>query len=88
MIRPNIRNTMLKIGRMEVFISFILFVVRYFDVKIMIPSLANSLGCIPKEPIPNQLLEPFLIVPIPGINTSIKSIIDENKIRLLYFRYV
>ena len=73
-IRPNINRTILRIGRTDVFISLSLLFVKYLDVKIIIPSLANSLGWIPKEPIPNQLLEPFLIVPIPGIRTSIKRI--------------
>ena len=79
---------MLRIGRTDVLISFILLLVRYFDVKIMIPNLANSLGCIPKDPIPNQLLDPFLTEPIPGINTNTSKIplnikaIPENDIQL------
>ena len=75
MISPNINITILKIGKTECFISFILLLVKYLDVNMIIPILANSLGCIPKEPIPNQLLEPFLTVPIPGISTSINKII-------------
>ena len=43
---------------------------KYLAVKIMSPNLANSLGWIPKEPIPNQLRLPFLTLPIPGIKTS------------------
>lgn len=87
-ISPNIKITMLRMGRTDVLISFILFVVRYFAVKIIMPSFANSLGWIPRDPIPNQLLDPFLIVPIPGINTSIRRRIHISKILLLYFRYV
>ncbi len=45
----------------------------------MSPNFANSLGCIPKGPIPNQLLLPFLILPIPGINTRIRSMKQINK---------
>ena len=84
MMSPKIKSTILNIGNTECLISFILLFVRYFAVKIMIPILANSLGWIPKEPIPNQLLDPFLTVPIPGINTSIRSIIHPNRIILLY----
>ena len=40
--------------------------------KVIIKNIfINSLGCIPKPPIPNQLLLPFLTVPTPGINTKI-----------------
>ena len=42
----------------------------------MRPNFVNSLGCIPKEPIPNQLLLPFLTLPIPGIKTSTNKIIQ------------
>ena len=77
-INPNINKTILRIGNTDVLIFFILLLVKYFDVNMMIPSLANSLGWIPNEPIPNQLLEPFLTVPIPGINTSINRIIAAN----------
>ena len=87
-ISPNINKTMLRIGNTDVLISFILLLVKYFDVNMMIPSLANSLGWIPNEPIPNQLLDPFLTVPIPGINTSIKRMIQDIRMVLLYFRYV
>ena len=44
---------------------------KYLDTNIIKPSFANSLGCIPNDPIPNQLYEPFLTVPIPGISTRI-----------------
>lgn len=87
-INPNINKTILRIGNTDVLISFILLLVKYFDVNMMIPSLANSLGWIPNEPIPNQLLDPFLTVPIPGINTSIKRMIQDIRMVLLYFRYV
>ena len=46
----------------------------------IIPNLVNSLGWIPKPPIPNQLLDPFLTVPIPGINTKIRRIKQIKKI--------
>ena len=46
--------------------------------------VVNSLGCIPKPPIPNQLLLPFLTLPIPGIKTRTKSIKQINKIILEY----
>ena len=85
MISPNIKMTMLRIGRTEVFMSLILLLVKYFEVKIIIPSLANSLGWIPNEPIPNQLLEPFLTDPIPGIKTRIKRVMQVIRIILLYF---
>lgn len=75
MIRPNIKRTTNKMGRTDDFIFLILFAVRYFEVKIIKPNLANSLGWIPKEPIPNQLREPFLMVPMPGINTNIRRMI-------------
>ena len=83
-IRPKVKRTTHKIGRTEVLIFLILLLVKYLEVKIMIPSLVNSLGWIPKEPIPNQLLEPFLTVPMPGIRTNIKRIIQMSKIMLLY----
>ena len=47
----------------------------YLDVKIINPNLVNSLGWIPKGPIPNQLRDPFLTLPTPGINTSINKFI-------------
>ena len=53
----------------------------------IIPSLANSLGCTPNPPIPNQLREPFLIVPIPGISTSMSKMIQPIKIIFDLFRY-
>lgn len=37
----------------------------------------------PNPPSPNQLLEPFLIVPIPGIKTRIRRMKQHNNIRLL-----
>ena len=43
---------------------------KYLLVRIVKPNLENSLGCIPNAPIPNQLLLPFLILPIPGTKTS------------------
>ena len=46
---------------------------KYFEVNIIKPNLANSDGWIPKLPIPNQLLLPFLTDPIPGIATKINN---------------
>lgn len=48
---------------------------KYLDVNTIKESFAASLGCIPNDPIPNQLLLPFLTVPIPGIATNINKII-------------
>ena len=60
-------------GSNPFFISLIFLLLwdKYFEVYIISPSLENSDGWIPRGPIPNQLREPFLIVPIPGINTKI-----------------
>ena len=84
-ISPKINTNTNKIGNIEDLIFLILLLVKYLDVNIIIPNLVNSLGWIPKEPIPNQLLEPFLTEPIPGINTSIRRVIQMIMIRLLYF---
>ena len=62
---------------------FLLFT-KYLEVKIMSAILVNSLGCIPKLPMPNQLLLPFLTVPIPGINTNISNIMQAKSILLEY----
>ena len=43
-IRPNINRRILNMGSTECLISFILLLVRYLEVKIIIPNLANSLG--------------------------------------------
>ena len=83
-INPNNKITIKRMGRTEDLILLILLLFKYFEVKMMIPSLANSLGCIPKDPIPNQLLEPFLTEPIPGIKTKIKRMIQIKRIILLY----
>ena len=48
--------------------------------KIVILNLANSLGCIPNPPIPNQLLDPFLTLPMPGIKTRINRMIQIKNI--------
>ena len=61
---------------------FLSFLDKYFETKIINATLAISLGCIPNDPIPNQLLLPFLTIPIPGIKTRIRSIIDPNSILL------
>ena len=87
-MRPKIKITIDKIGRTDVLISLILLFDKYFEVKIISPNLAASLGWIPKGPIPNQLLDPFLIVPIPGIKTRIKRTIHISNILLLYFLYI
>ena len=57
---------------------------KYLETKIIKPILANSEGWIPKEPIPNQLLAPFLTLPIPGIRTRISKIKQTSKILLAY----
>lgn len=57
------------------FFRFLLLLHKYLDVNIIKESFAASLGCIPNDPIPNQLLLPFLTVPIPGIATNINKII-------------
>ena len=54
---------------------------KYLLVKIIKPSFAASLGCIPNEPIPNHDLLPFLTLPIPGIKTSISNMKQLNIIR-------
>ena len=69
---------------LKLFIFFSLFF-KYFDVKIMNDNFINSLGCTPNDPIPNQLLLPFLTVPTPGINTKTSSIKDEKNNKLLFF---
>ena len=61
---------------------------KYLAVNIIKLILANSLGWIPNEPIPNQLREPFLMVPIPGINTKISSIKLIINNLLLYLLYI
>ena len=50
------------------------FLLSILEVDIIKASFIASLGWIPNDPIPNQLLEPFLITPIPGISTSINNI--------------
>ena len=67
MIIPNIEKVKINIG------NILLYLVKYLAVKIISPNLVNSLGCIPKEPIPNQLQLPLRTVPIPGINTKISN---------------
>ena len=61
----------------KLFISLLL-LLKYLLTKIIKDNFINSLGWIPKLPIPNQLLLPFLILPIPGIKTNIKRI-KQNK---------
>ena len=46
--------------------------------NIINPILASSLGCSPNPPRPNQLLDPFLTLPIPGIKTSISNKRNNN----------
>ena len=55
---------------------------KYFERKIIKLTLAISLGCRPNGPILNQLLEPFLSVPMPGIKTNINKIIQIPRILL------
>ena len=75
MISPNIVSNSPKIGNTPflMFLSSLSLLLRYLEVNIINDSLVNSLGWIPKLPIPNQLRLPFLIVPMPGIYTKIKS---------------
>ena len=68
-----------------IFFIFLLLWDRYLDVYIIKPILENSDGCIPSGPIPNQLREPFLTLPIPGIRTSINNIKHRNSKWLEYF---
>ena len=86
-IKPNIKRRTPKIGRTPFFIFFssLVLLARYLDVNIINPNFANSDGCSPKEPIPNQLLLPFLTVPIPGINTKISIIVHVKNIMLANF---
>ncbi len=71
-IKPKTRKRTPSMGKTPFLISFRLLSLfdKYFDVKIIRPSLVNSDGWIPKPPNPNQLLLPFLTVPIPGIRTN------------------
>jgi hypothetical protein len=66
------------------FTSFSLFA-KYLAKNIINPSLLISDGCNPKVPIPNQLLEPLRICPIPGINTNISKAKHPNNIKVLFF---
>ena len=42
----------------------------------MLITFINSLGCSVNGPILNQLLDPFLSVPIPGTNTKINKLVE------------
>ena len=55
---------------------------KHLLVKIIKLIFAASLGWIPKEPIPNQLLLPFLTTPIPGIRTSTNKMKHPSNIKL------
>ena len=57
---------------------------KYLDTKIIRDNLAISLGWIPNDPMPNQLRDPFLITPIPGIKTRTNKIPDASNMRLAY----
>ena len=83
-IRANTSRRTPSIGRTPFLILFrsLSLFSKYFAVKIIRLSLVNSDGCIPKPPNPNQLLDPFLTVPIPGINTSTKREVVTRKIML------
>ena len=80
-INSIIRKIILNMGRRPflVFCISCLFLAAYLLINRIRLNLANSLGWIPKLPIPNQLREPFLIWPIPGIRTILKRIILKNK---------
>ena len=60
---------------------------KYLAVKIIRASLESSEGWKPNEPIPNQLLDPLRIFPIPGISTSTNKIKEINKILFAWFLY-
>ena len=66
------------------FLYAFVFILKYFDTKIIIAIFIASLGWIPRGPIPNQLLEPFLTEPIPGINTKISKTNEPIKKTLEY----
>ena len=67
---------------------YLLLWAKYLDVYIIKAILVNSDGWIPSGPIPNQLREPFLTLPIPGIKTSINNIKQISNILLEYFSYI
>ena len=66
--------------------SYVLDISKYLEAKIIRASFINSLGCIPKPPIPNQLLLPFLTVPTPGINTKINRKKQTSSIMFALFK--
>ena len=68
-----------------IFFTILSLELRYFDVYIIKPSLANSLGCIPSGPIPNQLRDPLRTLPIPGIKTSTRRMKQINNILFEFF---
>ena len=88
-INPKTSINIPKIGRIPFFMSLISlsFLAKYLDVKIIKLNFINSLGWIPKPPIPNQLLLPFLTVPIPGIKTKINNKKQTLKIMFALFLY-
>lgn len=90
MISPNTKNKRARIGITPFLISLtnLLDLVKYLLAKIIKLNLANSLGCTPKEPIPNQLLLPFLTLPIPGMSTKTNKIIEIKKFDLLYYNKI
>ena len=49
---------------------------KYIALNIIIPILKNSLGWKDKLPTPSHEVEPFLVIPTPGINTSINNIYE------------
>ena len=83
-ISPNIKSVSPKTGNIPftIFTVALLLFDRYLETNIIIPNFANSLGWIPNEPIPNQLLLPFLTVPKPGIKTKTNKITQISKIVL------
>ena len=79
------KNNPTTINTGNISLKFIFFTFdKYLEIKIINPNLANSLGCILKEKILNQLCDPFLTTPIPGIKTITKSAKHVNIIILAF----
>ena len=87
-ISPKAIMVIAKIGKTPLVIDFMVLglLLIYLLVKIIRANFINSLGCTPSPPMPNQLLEPFLTLPIPGIITNTKRTKQANKIRLDFFK--
>ena len=72
---------------LKVFLLSLSLLDKYLDVKIINDNLVISLGWKPNPNIPNQLLLPFLTLPIPGIKTNISKIKHTSKNLLECFLY-